>query len=186
MSKLFLGLCTLLAGFITVSGLASVKTLSDLPVHLAFLPITLYLVFTSINQIRYWHRAPEVTLRSRKLQLTILALMFIALTSLGLRAARYPAPDTSTPSSPIVLPQAPILPTPIATPPTLTVYYPDPTVLINIRQEPAASSALLFQTAVGSTYELAGSDSGWYQITLPGGTSGWIHSDYATTSATPL
>lgn len=72
MSKAFLFICTILAIFISVSGLVT----SPSPVHFVFLPVPLYLIATSVAQLRSSRAQPEVFLTSRRSGL-IVALFFL-------------------------------------------------------------------------------------------------------------
>jgi len=181
MSKLFLILCTILAWAISVTGLATVRHPQDVTLHLVFLPVTAFLTISSVREILHFRSPPEVSLGHRWFQLTILAAIFIALLSLGWRSLNQ-QPPASQASSPMVLTRSD-LPTPTPQIPLLTITHPDPTAQINIRTQPATTSSLLLKASVGTTYPLEASDSGWFRISLPDGSSGWVHSDYATTSA---
>lgn len=72
MSKAFLFFCTILAIFISVSGFVA----SPSPIHFIFLPVPLYLIATSVTQLRSSRAQPEVALSSRRSGL-IVALFFL-------------------------------------------------------------------------------------------------------------
>lgn len=71
MSKAFLFFCTVLAIFISVSGFVT----SPSPIHFIFLPVPLYLIASSVSQLRSSRAQPEVSLTSRRSGL-IVALFF--------------------------------------------------------------------------------------------------------------
>ena len=173
MSTAFLAICTLLALFISLSGITN-------PIQLAFLPVTLYLVAALIQRLFRRGYTPDFTFKGRKLQLTILALMFIPLFGLGLKSVSRQKILLPTPN-PLVL----SVPQPTSTPTlpsvTLTITHPDPQALVNVRELPASDSAILGKVPVGAVFPLLDSTPLWYQISYAS-SSGWIFSQYATLS----
>ena len=51
MNKAFIYLCTVIALFVSLSGMTSIRRPSDAFVHLLFLPVTIYLCSTSLSYI---------------------------------------------------------------------------------------------------------------------------------------
>lgn len=84
MSKLFLFFCTLLSLFISVSGFITLSHPTQLPLHIAFLPITFYLIYTSLQHLSHPQLLPEVRLSQKAVALGVLTftLTFIFSTKL--------------------------------------------------------------------------------------------------------
>lgn len=57
-----------------------------------------------------------------------------------------------------------------------------PTGELNVRAENSISSALISKLSPGDRVDLVGEETGWYQVKLKDGKTGWISSTYATKS----
>lgn len=71
---------------------------------------------------------------------------------------------------------------PTTTPATVTrlTINQTPTGYLNVRSTPSSSGKLLIQVHPGETYTYIATKSGWYQIMLSDGTSGWVIGQYVT------
>lgn len=58
----------------------------------------------------------------------------------------------------------------------------DPESIINIREEPATSSAKIGKAKGGDTFEFISLDAGWYQVKLADGSIGFISAEYITSN----
>jgi len=75
--------------------------------------------------------------------------------------------------------------TPATTTPTLTPapqlkINSTPTGYLNVRNAPGSSGNIITQVHPGETYPYTATQSGWYQITLTNGQSGWVSGQYVT------
>ncbi len=66
----------------------------------------------------------------------------------------------------------------------LTVKYADAKVSINIREEPAVEAKIIGEAHDGDRFEFVSENSGWYEVKLPDGSTGFISSEYAETEET--
>lgn len=62
---------------------------------------------------------------------------------------------------------------------TVTVKVDDPSAFVNIRQEQSTESAKLGKAYDGDTFELVTLDSGWYEVKLVDGSTGFVSEQYA-------
>lgn len=86
--------------------------------------------------------------------------------------------STSVPSiapSPSASPSA--SPSPSGTP--TIVILDTPTGYLRVREGPSASASEVGQVKPGKSYPLDSEESGWYEITIDDGTTGWISAQYA-------
>jgi 4-hydroxybenzoate polyprenyltransferase len=78
MNKAFLYLCTLIALFITISGLVLVRHASELIFHLLFAPVTVYLLIATASQIINPRKTVSVSLTANNMAVVgIFFLMFV-------------------------------------------------------------------------------------------------------------
>ena len=77
MNKVFIYLCTVIALFVSVSGMASIRRVSDILVHLLFLPVTLYLCTTSLRSIFHPKRTQTPFLTSHTTILSGLLILLV-------------------------------------------------------------------------------------------------------------
>ncbi len=178
--KLFLIYCTLLAVFISVSGLVNLRSTSELPVHLVFLPVPIYLISTLAKQFKRSRVAPEISLTQKKTSLAILLISLLLLTYNGYISIQknQPAPK------PLIIHATPPSPTP--TLPTLLLTHPKPPALINIRKDPTTKSEIITKLMSGTQLEYIEHTNSWYKVIINASTSGWLSETYATTSAQKL
>lgn len=72
----------------------------------------------------------------------------------------------------------PVIPTPT---PSLThalTITSTPTGYLNVRNGPSTTDNQITQVHPGETYPYTATQNGWYQITLPNGTTGWVSGQY--------
>lgn len=126
--------------------------------------------------LKPWSRIPE---------LLAAGAVFVLLLGLGLRNV------TTVAKSPGIAPVAlgitsSTSPTPIAMQPKtmLTVKNTDPTEPVNIRREPTTKSEKIGEAYGGDTFEYVSQNSGWYQVNLPDGSTGFISAKYIETAET--
>jgi hypothetical protein len=55
-----------------------------------------------------------------------------------------------------------------------------PTGYLNVRSTPSSSASLVTQVHPGETYPYTKKQSGWFEITLPNGQTGWVSGQYVT------
>lgn len=53
-----------------------------------------------------------------------------------------------------------------------------PTGYLNVRSQPSTAGALVTKIKPGEVYQYTGQKSGWYEIILPTGQSGWVSGQY--------
>lgn len=183
MSKLFVLFCTLLALFISVSGFAGAQNLNDFLPHIFFLPVTIYLVSSSVWIIFHPKESEPFSQGQKKAGLIISLILFISLLTIGIRAMNI-RPTTQKTNTGILQPAEIIAPTPTPTltPPMVTVKDTNLELLVNIRDKPSSASELISKVQVGQSFPLIQVKGLWIQISLDSTTSGWISSKYATIS----
>jgi len=90
-------------------------------------------------------------------------------------ATSAPQTATTTPSST----PASIVPTPPPQVKQLQIKS-TPTGYLNVRSQPSSGGKIVAQVHPGEVYTYTNSKSGWYQIVLPNGQSGWVSGQYVT------
>jgi len=171
MNKIFTYICTLLAVFITISGLLSLKSLAELPFQLIFLPITIYLIIASFN-----HSADH---SSSKTPIVIFGLIFILI--FGYKLSQIMT-ASSQPSSISNFSPSPT-PTPTPTPTqqkinTVTTTAESDDAIINIRETPSTTAKILSKTKPNITYTKIDSQDDWVKINIDDNSTGWINTKY--------
>ncbi len=80
MNKAFLYICTLIALFITLSGLASIRNTSELVSHILFLPVTFYLLIAAASQMTQPSKPIAAQLSTHTMTVfSILFLLFVVI-----------------------------------------------------------------------------------------------------------
>ena len=93
---------------------------------------------------------------------------FLLLVGLGVRNIMV-----STPKSPNPTPAPAVLSETAVKPKILTIKISDGATSVNIRQKPTTKSQKLGQAKDGDTFEFVSSDSGWYEVKLVTGSTGF-------------
>lgn len=92
-------------------------------------------------------------------------------------------PPTSTPQTASTTPSSTptsLVPTPAPAPVKQLLIKPTPTGYLNVRATPSQSAKIVSQVHPGEVYTYTDTKSGWYKISLPNGTSGWVSGQYVT------
>jgi len=177
--KFLLFYCTVLALFMNLSGLAAAKQTQDYFLQAAFLPITLFLLYSSFSLIfKKKGKLSETPPAGKPLAAIILLCLLFSLTLLARLTINNsqiivsPLPDNpkiiSTPS-----------PTPtIFIPQTITIMAENPKFLVNIREKPASDSAVLAKTKSGVSFPCLQIKEGWYLIKMKTGKEGWVYGEF--------
>lgn len=76
MNKLFVIICALLAGFVSISGIAAARTPRDYIFQLVFLPVTSYLAYSVF-------KPTEVAFSDKKTAIAVVTAGFVILVGLG-------------------------------------------------------------------------------------------------------
>ena len=182
MSKLFVLFCTFLAIFISVSGFAGAQNLNDFMPHLFFVPVTIYLVSSSIWIIFHPKESEPFSQNQKKAGFIISLILFISLLTIGIRTINSRSIPKKTDTAPAPAEIIFQTPTPTTAPLLVTVRDTNPELLVNIRSQPSAASKLITKVQVGKTFPLMQVKGIWIEISLDSTSSGWISSNYATIS----
>lgn len=170
----------------------SLRSLSELPFQLLFLPVTLYLVYTSLKTLPKSRRVPEVSLSKKSTSLGFISFLFAIFLTRGVLTISQKTPETTITPTPqakdesiVIRPSSasptPLVPaTPTSFPKTLTITHPDPLGEVNIRTSPTTSSELIQKVPRGSTFTYIQIKNNWYEIQLTDSTTGWVKGDYVT------
>lgn len=169
-SKIFLFLVTAAAIFISISGFLTSGG-GNIVFQLLFLPVALYLVYTSFTVIKYSNL--EIVLPERKgglfFYLVIFFILAIIAVSKVAKLGQREAPVTFTP-----------LPTPIAAAEKLlTIKTESPKTKINIREAPSASSKVIGKVTRDEEFVFIKKEGDWYKIKFEDN-FGYVFKDYAS------
>lgn len=178
--KILLFYCTLLALFINISGLSAARHPQDYLLQAVFLPVTLFLIHSSIQLLisKKNKNVPEIPSAGKPaaavfLLLFLLLIAFLArLTNSQPQGIISPLPDSGevtpsvTPTPTTVIPQKVIITT------------ENPSIAVNIREKPASSSAILAKIKSGAVFPCSDAKEGWYQIKLENNRTGWVYSEF--------
>jgi len=98
-----------------------------------------------------------------------------------LTVTAYLSTDTTIPPTPTPVPSPAVsqTPTPAPTGTKTVVILSTPTGYLWVREGPSLSASQIIQIKPGQTYPLISEVSGWDEITLSDGTTGWISAQYA-------
>lgn len=101
-------------------------------------------------------------------KLTVAAYLSTSTTGLTIPSGSSSATITRSPSG-----------TPAPTPTSSILILNTPTGYLRVRAGPSLSADEVGQVTPGKTYQLISEESGWYEISINGGITGWISSQYA-------
>lgn len=178
-SKIFLFLVTAIAIFISISGFLTSGG-QNIVFQLLFLPVTLYLVYSSFVVIK--HSNLEVVLSQKKGGLFFYLVVFFALAIIAVnnfaKLRQKETPTTSEEETKILT----LSPTPtVVAEKILTVKTENPETKINIREDPSTASKVIGKVLGNEEFVFIGKEGDWYQIKFNNG-FGYIHQDYAAVS----
>lgn len=183
--KLFLAYCTLLALFISLSGFVSAKETQDLLLQSAFLPVTLFLVYSFFksfsnpgkNEI---NPTPPSSKESRKTVIIITTIFFILIVVGGRKVISPPKKEINkiTLPHPTQIAEPMLEPSPL--PLTVKIYSDNPPIPVYAREKPASDSAVLARLIPGAVVSCLGQEENWFQVRLENGYTGWVLGDYLT------
>lgn len=180
--QLLLYFCTLLAVFITISGIVIAKTMEGFLLQLLFFPITLFLVKSSFDQIfRKKPTAPNITMKRSKSFFLTSTIVFFLLMFIGIRSVarsqsideenittiEVEKADNSTVVETIKNNESHIL----------VIKADNPRAIINIRETPSEISPIINQARVGQEFEFLSTKDDWYEIKIDDEKTGWIKAD---------
>lgn len=177
--KILLFYCTLLAMFMNISGLAAAKQTQDYLLQAVFLPVTLILIFSSFKTLtaRKKEKKQEIVPAGKPIAAIALFSFLLFLAFAARLAVSQPKEIISPVSSSRNTPS--ITPTPTATiPKKVIITTENPKIPVNVREEPASSSAILAKIKSGAVFPCLASKEGWYQIELKSGGLGWVYGEF--------
>jgi uncharacterized protein YgiM (DUF1202 family) len=174
--------------FITVSLVFTSQSLVPIIFAILFLPVTAYFVIEFFKQIKsLFSKKPsegsDLVIAPGKGEFVIMFVVFLILMGIGIRniyikggakAVNSNPPEPS--SSPLIFKASPSpSPKPIT---TLTISITDGSPGINIRIKPTIYSDKIGEARDGDSFTYTDKKDGWYQISLPGGLTGFVSSKY--------
>ena len=183
-SKMLLLMCTALATFVTLSGTFTISTVNDLLWQLLFLPITVFLIISTINTFLYkgTFALPDLHTSSGKANLVVAILIFAIFFVIGVSKVISKNDKLSgdkMSSEPVILAVStptPVTPSEADSSPELqaTILSEDVKILINVRRDANDKSSVLAQVKNGEVYEILEKGDGWVKIKVNEEVSGWI------------
>lgn len=124
---------------------------------------------------------PGAFISKRQFQTSLFALAIL----IGLGAWQaLTAPSTQQAQTTVATPSPQPSPSPTIAP-MITVRLESPNAIAGIRSQPSTQSAIIDQAQSGSTYPLITNQDGWYQVSLPDGSTGWINQALIELQLTP-
>jgi len=165
MKKILLYYCSLLAVFITISGILINSNLKNISTQLVFLPVPLYFLYTLVSQFR----------QPKKLViggLFLAILLAIGLVNVSKSVVKVP------PSPPPPAVQKAVEPEATQETPKLIIKIDDPKSWVNIRQEASTSAKIIGKAKHNQIYQSLSKENDWYQIEFKNTNTGWIHQDF--------
>lgn len=185
--QLLLYFCTILAVFITVSGIVIATTMQGFLLQLLFLPITLFLVKSSFDQIiRKKSSAPNITLKRSKSFFATSAIIFFLLMFIGIRSVARSMENQENELTTISLDEdnkTIIIDTSKdgENKKILIIKADNPKAIVNIREAANDTSPIIYQARVGQEFEFLSTNDDWYEIKVDEETIGWIKTDNINT-----
>lgn len=176
--KILLYYCTIVALFLNISGIAGARQASDYLLQAVFLPITGFLVFNTFKSIFSPQKEKNQDGPAGKPIAAIIIFFLLLTVSLLARLNFSQEQGIISPLSPLLDSPTPT-PTPeIYIPQKITIKTENPKFPVNVRQEPASSSAVLAKVKSGSVFSCLDSQEGWYKIEYKEGLAGWIFGQF--------
>ena len=177
-------LCTVLALFISISGIIMVQSLEGTIIQIMFLPITIYFVISSIKQLFYkGHSSPNITLKSSKSFFITAVLVFFLLMFLGVRSIAESDKKTEENTTTIALDSADdaiIIKTSDDSQieKIIVIKADNPKSVISIRKTPNELSPINYQAKVGEEFEYLTNEGEWYEIKISETETGWLKEEF--------
>ena len=185
--QLLLYFCTLLAVFITISGIVIAKTMEGFLLQLLFFPITIFLVKSSFDQIfRKKNIAPNITLKRSKSFFATSMIIFFLLMFIGIRSVARSMENQENEIATIALDEdnkTIIVDTSKGEEDKkiIIIKADNPKAVINIRESANDISPIIYQARVGQEFEFLSTIEDWYEIKIDNETIGWIKADSTKT-----
>ena len=180
--QLLLYFCTILAIFITISGILNATTMEGFFFQLMFFPITFFLAKSSFDQIILKKStAPNITKKSKSFFVTSIIIFFL-LMFIGLRSVARSMKNQENEIATITLDEnnKTIM---VDTSENednkniIIIKADNPKAIINVRETPSDTSPIINQARVGQEFEFLSTKDDWYEITIDEKTIGWIKAD---------
>jgi len=174
--------------FVAVSAALTSKTLGPVIFVLLFLPVTAFFVIEFFKQLRAsFSKKPQeesdISLKPRKGETIFIIIIFLVLSSLGVRnvivnSAKKIEPTSQkkaeATSSPLVFKKEEKTQTR-----KIEIAIEDGSSFVNVRQKPSVYSEILGEAKSGESYEYIQISGGWYEIKFKDNALGYISSKYA-------
>ncbi len=178
--KILLFYCTILTLFINISGIWAVKRPQDYILQAVFLPVTLFLIYSSVKTI-FGKKTEKNTENAPAAKPVLSVILLLILFSIAFAARTISQPQEIVSPIPSLRYVPTIAPTPTpAIPEKVTIRAENLKTPINVRNDPASNSAIFAKTKSGETFPCLGFNNGWYKIKLTSGKSGWVFGEFIT------
>jgi len=161
-----------------ISGLAAAKQPQDYLLQVIFLPVTLFLISSSIKTLttKKKEKISDIIPVGKPVVTVVLFLLLLLLVFVARQTVSQP-PEIISPLSSWNTPS--ITPTPTAAvPQKVTIITENPQIPVNVREKPASSSAILAKIKSGAIFPCLDSKEGWYQIKLKSDRLGWVYGEF--------
>lgn len=181
--------CFLLAVFISLTGMITSKTPTQLGFQVLFLPVTLYMGYSVLVLMRGSAQRQRATLPHENAKATLMVRVFFCILLISsvvavvrknfgfLQGAAFVKQGVASPQP---SPSA----TPVATPTQSFVRVQDEYVKnrINIREQASDTSTVIGKMTFGEKYEVLSQVDGWYQIKIDASQIGYVSKTFVQTS----
>ena len=181
--QLLLYFCTLLAVFLTTSGIVKATSMEGFLLQVLFFPITLFLVKSSFDQLfRKKSTAPNITMKRSKSFFATSAIIFFLLMFIGIRSIARSMENQENEMATINLDEdnkTIIFDTSEGedNKKIIIIKADNPKAIINIRETANDTSPIIYQARVGQEFEFLSIVEDWYEIKIDDETVGWIKAD---------
>lgn len=184
----FLLLCTFLSVVISLSGTVLINDLTSLIFQLLFLPVTVYLLITSINVIFFKGKnIPDMHFATSKAFITISLITFVIISVFVVKNIRSKQTSDSVQNKETNTTVIKVntdktnevdsseIDTEIK---EITLYSDIPNELISIRENPTENAKIIKQGTTGAKFELLSETDEWYEIKIDENKNGWVKKIY--------
>jgi hypothetical protein len=177
--SIFMYVSTMLALFITISGTIMVKSIEGTILQILFLPITIFLVISSINQLFYkTPSSPNIRLKTSKSFFMTAFIVFVLLMFLGVRSvarSQSKAEDNITTIELKKTEDTTIVETTENNEPSVLIIQADnPKAVVSVRKLPNELSPIIYQAKVGEELVFIRREEDWYEVQLDEEKTGWL------------
>jgi hypothetical protein len=194
--KYLLYYCTLFALFVTASGLVTTRTTEWLISQAIFLPVTAFLVISTISEFRGIKKlgrdSSGVLISHKNKKLIVVFLLFLVLVSIAIVNLKFNGVSDPYSSNNIVteaeLNEFEATSSSESSPSAqeqnkrVKIKIEDGSSEVNIREKATIFSPVIATALDGDEYVLLTEDVEFYEIELEGGKSGWIYKNYVVES----